>query len=30
MLKAGLLFDLAGAVLVALACLWIVPLLTLG
>jgi sodium-dependent dicarboxylate transporter 2/3/5 len=30
MLKAGLLFDLAGAVLVALACLWIVPLLTLS
>jgi len=30
MLKAGLLFDLAGAVLVALACLWIVPLQTLS
>ena len=29
MLKAGLLFDLAGAVLIALACLWIVPLLSL-
>jgi len=30
MLKAGLLFDLAGAVLIALLCLWVVPLLTLG